>query len=120
VQALEEGDAIPAVISRIDDLMLDQIIPNRSAAIARTEIVGASNRGSYHAAVGTGLKTNKVWLATGFGDDRPHHTALNGTTIGRDDYYNVNGVRMLHPHSPGAPASEVINCRCTHRFEVDI
>jgi len=115
--AIAEGAAIETVVGRVDDLMLDQIIPNRSRAIARTEVVGASNRGAQLAAEGTGLKLNKTWLATPFGDLRENHWALNGTTVGRDELFPVGG-GMLHPHAPGAPAGEVINCRCTHRFEV--
>ena len=117
--ALADGEDIATIVRAIDDLMLDQIIPNRSAAIARTEIVGASNRGAYLAAQGTGLKTRTIWIATPFGDRREEHWALNGVSVTTGERF-VGGLEepMLHPHAPDAPAGEVVNCRCSHRQEI--
>jgi Phage Mu protein F like protein. len=116
--AIVEGLAIRDIALRIDDIALTPIYRNRSVTIARTEIVGASNRGKYYAAKGTSLKLNKKWLATPIGDFREDHVAVNGMEIALDDEYDVGGVRMLHPHSPGAPADQVVNCRCTYRMVV--
>lgn len=119
VAGLEQGSDIRTITAAVDELMLADIIPNRSRAIARTEIVGASNRGSYLAAEGTGLKTRTIWIATPFGDRREEHWALNGQSVNHGERFTAGlEAPMLHPHAPGSPAGEVVNCRCTHRHEV--
>jgi hypothetical protein len=41
---------------------------------------------------------------------RDTHAALNETTVDIGAAF-ANGLRF--PHEPGAPAAEVVNCRCT-------
>jgi hypothetical protein len=50
-------------------------------------------------------------------EPRPHHMALDGKTVGWDEFFIVDSpdsgrVQMRYPHDPGAPAGEVINCHC--------
>lgn len=49
---------------------------------------------------------------------RKTHKAMNGKTVGIDEYFNVrdettgNINKMLHPHDPSAPPEQVIACHC--------
>lgn len=91
----------------------------RSAAIARTEVVSASNYATVAAAEDyeayTGGTVEKEWLATSDGRERATHLAASGQRVGINETFTVGGYPMDHPgdSSHGAPAEEVVNCRCT-------
>lgn len=93
----------------------------RADTIARTETVGAFNNGEYagNLALGDEGPVEKWWLATDDGRARPEHLAAqppamggSGKVIPYGAPFLVGGVEMLHPHAPGAPAEQVVNCRC--------
>jgi HK97 family phage portal protein len=110
--ALERGDSVARIASEIDNLYLDQIIPNRSYVIARTEAVRAANRGSVDAARGTGLELEKVWVATFDGFARPEHVAVNGFSVPVDSTFTVWNEQLDHPGDPKGRADNTIQCRC--------
>jgi len=94
----------------------------KAIRIARTEVVGASNEGSYKGAGDIGIKVRKFWLATGHGDLREGHYALDNTSVAYDERFEVedndgNVDMMLYPHDPDASAGNVINCRCATAYE---
>lgn len=91
-----------------------QFARGRSEAIARTETLGAYNGGDWAAMKGLGEfgPTHKGWLATRDARTRPSHAEANGQVVGIDEPFQVGGVEMMRPHAPGAPAGEVVNCRC--------
>lgn len=98
----------------IGNLYLDQIIPNRSETIARTEVNTASNQGSLEGArqLGTGLQ--KYWIPTFDDDTRDTHLEMaNKEPIGLDEEFLVGGSRGQAPSAPTLSAKERINCRCT-------
>jgi HK97 family phage portal protein len=118
--AVESGSSLLQASEEIDNLYLDQIIPNRSEVIARTEVVSASNRASDFAAHETGLNLEKEWIATKDDRTRESHEAVDGQRVKLDAPFVVNGHDMLYPgdSSQGAPASEIIQCRCTVGYHV--
>lgn len=81
--------------------------------IARTETAIAANKGAFEAARSTGIDLVKVWGATEDERTRPTHAEANGQQVDADEKFEVGGVQMDHPGDPTAPASEIINCRCT-------
>lgn len=92
----------------------------RALMIARTEIMNAS---SYASDVTggqiekAGIKLKKKWLPTARGKFRPTHLAMGSKPpILFADLFQVGGTLMKHPHDPSAPASEVINCRCSIQY----
>lgn len=115
-----EGESIPQIAKRIDALYLDEIIPNRSTTIARTEILGASNWSSHEVATNFsqqyGIQLTKQWLATGDNRTRPTHVDADGQEVGLDEYFEVGGSELLYPGDPSGPADEVIDCRCTQIY----
>jgi HK97 family phage portal protein len=111
------GSSVDNMARQIDDLYLDQIIPNRSRVIARTESIRAANRGSLDAAKGTGLDILKRWVATFDGRAREEHEAANGTKVPADSPFEVWGENLMHPGDPSGSAANTIQCRCTMTYE---
>lgn len=106
----------------IDTLYLQQIIPNRSYVIARTEISGASNVSSQIAMETIPVQVQKVWTTARDSAVRDSHMEMEGVTIAQDDYFTVNMAsggyeRMLVPASPTASAGNRINCRCMQVYQ---
>ena len=83
----------------------------RAEVIARTETGAAASFGSHQGALSTGLEFDKVWLAISDSVTRDSHSRVNGERRKlRPDEAFSNG--LLYPNQKGAPAEEVINCRC--------
>lgn len=117
-EGVADGESIPQLAKRIDNLYLEQIIPNRSTNIVRTEVVAASNYGSHEAAKQSGLTLKKVWLATDDTRTRPTHEDADGQEVDIDEPFEVGGEKLLFPGdtSLGASAQEVCQCRCTQFY----
>jgi SPP1 gp7 family putative phage head morphogenesis protein len=91
------------------------ISTTRAKVIARTEILSASNAGSYAGAQSTGLDLQKVWLSTKDSRTRDTHRHLDGEKVEMEELFS-NGLR--YPGDPRGSASQVIQCRCTQTYEV--
>lgn len=111
-EGLATGDAIKTIASRIDDFY-SFAVDSRSTRIARTEIIGASNAGTYEGMKQAGVE-NKEWLATKDDKTRETHQDLDGTVVPMDDsFISSDGSKLDFPGDPEADPSEIINCRCT-------
>jgi HK97 family phage portal protein len=119
-QSIDSGEGVYQAQGRIRKLYLEQIIPHRSEVIARTEIIAASNHGSYIAAQSTGLKLRKSWLSSRDSRVREWHASADGQKVAMDEPFRVNGERLMYPGdtSLGASGDNVIQCRCTQTYEV--
>lgn len=84
----------------------------RAQRIARTEVAALANFASYAGAVETGLDFDKYWMATLDSRVRFDHVQANGQTVRKSDKFTVGGHLMSYPCEYGAPADQVINCRC--------
>lgn len=113
---VEAGESIPQIAARIDALYLEQIIPNRSTTIARTEVVSSGNWAAIQAANASGLTLNKVWLATGDNRTRPAHEDADGQEVGINDTFEVGGEELDFPGDPNGSAGNIVDCRCTVYF----
>jgi len=90
--------------------------------IARTEIVGSSNRGQLLGAQSLGYTMQKSWMpfidsATRTFEKGPFNHAIE-ETVGLHDDYIKTGEPMQHPGDPHGSAGNVINCRCSQGFKV--
>ncbi|MEM7675135.1 MAG: phage minor head protein [Myxococcota bacterium] len=124
LKAIREGRALDAAtVNKIVGRYADNHLRLRGETVARTEILQAMNmstREAYEQAIDTGAiarqEVKKVWRTASDARVRDPHGAINGTVVGIDERFG-NG--LLHPHEPGAPASEVVNCRCTTEYRID-
>lgn len=81
-------------------------------AIARTESGMATNSANVESMKTAGF-TGKTWIAGGGTNGREDHTAMDGMTIGIDEYFVLpNGTKMFYPGDPDAGPDELVNCRC--------
>lgn len=111
---LTEGESIDQLQRRIRGTI--DVVEVRARTIARTEVIGAVNAGSYYEAKGLGVQT-KTWLATEDSRTRPTHNRADDQTVGIDEMFEVGGALMRFPHDPAAPAKETVNCRCTNLYD---
>lgn len=94
----------------------------RARVIARTEIGTALESGNFLGAQKLALEgynVTKTWLTRLDGRERDSHAAANGQTVGINQPFIVGGARMMHPNEAGAPAEEVIQCRCSVTFAIE-
>lgn len=85
----------------------------RAERIARTESTGAAGYGALSALVEEGW-THKEWLSVDQEKrTRPSHLAAGGQIVPIDQPFIVGQSSLMHPGDANAPASEVVNCRCT-------
>lgn len=112
----EEQLTVPEIRDKIEKLYLEQIIPNRSMVIARTEVISASNAGSRYAAKQTGLELEKEWVATADDRTRDTHAEVDGQRVPIDEPFKVGGSELMFPGDPNGEPGEVIQCRCTEVY----
>lgn len=120
LDAIFEGLDIESISKNIDELYLQQIVPNRSELIARTETLSASNYGSLEGAIQADANVKKIWINTKDGKTRESHVKAGAhKPIPLKDKFDVGGSKMSFPGDFNAPAAEVCNCRCTIGYVYD-
>jgi len=109
---LDQGNN-PRDVARLIRNEMAGINAKRAITIARTESIGASNAGSDAGAQSLGIPLRKTWQAA-FINTRNTHSNASGQVRSFDSPFTVGGFQMRRPHdsSLGAPAGEVVNCRC--------
>lgn len=105
---------------------LQRYIPtmSRDSAIraARTAVTGAQNAGrmdSYAAAAERGIRLKREWVATLDNRTRHAHAMLDGTKVGMNEPFKVDGYKIMFPGDRSAPGYLIYNCRCTMVAAVD-
>ena len=95
----------------------------RAMRIARTEVVSASNQGSFIGARDSGVEQKKVWVSTMDSKIRTSppgdfdHAQMNDVSAEMEDPFIVSGEELMYPGDPAGSAGNVINCRCGIIFE---
>lgn len=127
--AIEAGKPVSAADStRITNRYRDILLRKRGEAVARTELLG-----SLHAAQAEGtqqlIDSGKItadqiteeWDAANDGDTRDTHAAADGQIKRSDGTFLIGGYPMRFPGdaSLGAPAEEIVHCRCRVRQSFD-
>lgn len=89
----------------------------RAERIVRSEVISASNYGSQigaeRFAEDSGVTLEKEWVATFDHRTRDSHADLNGTRVGINEDFDVDGYPAAYPGDPRLPAKSRIQCRCT-------
>lgn len=84
----------------------------KTQRVIRTEGNRNLNAASYVESRMSGVSKQKRWVATLDGRTRDEHGALDGATVGIDEYFTIGGDRALYPGG-FANVSNNVNCRCT-------
>lgn len=123
-RAINEGSSVREISRAIQAEARGEINRNRSVLIARTETIGAMNRGRRLSMYTSNLLWNKQWI-----DTPDNRTRMSHRAISREDprpldepYWLITPSGTMEPANyPGDPqlsAANVINCRCTEVYEV--
>lgn len=112
-EALKNGESIEQISKRIDKVF-DYSEHYRSVRIARTEVIGGANEGQLEAATSAGVKY-KQWITARDENVRESHQIDGQTVDVTEDFVTGLGNHMRFPgdRATGAPAEDIINCRCT-------
>lgn len=91
---------------------------SHSITVTRTEINAMCNLAALDGAYRSGMRF-KTWVTFGDGKVRASHRAVGGTRIPIDEAFTVGGYKLMFPNdtSLGAGAEEIVNCRCTLKFD---
>jgi hypothetical protein len=89
----------------------------RALVIARTESTKTANFGINMGAESSDYEVKKFWINTRDARTRPSHLAMTKDRIDLNQPFMVGDVRMMYPGEVGAPAAEVVNCRCVMATE---
>jgi hypothetical protein len=118
-EALAEGYSIDTIAEKIRyelSKRLTVIQGWEAERIARTETIGAANKGSFDGAFSSGLDIKKGWQTSGLQGVRPSHASYEGMGFVPMNYEYAWGLKF-----PGDPACQdpslIINCRCTIVYE---
>lgn len=112
-----QGLSVPGVADLIASVV-PQTYSARAETIARTETHGAASFGAHEAAVETGLRLQKRWVAAADDRTRQDHADADGQTVGMDEPFIVGGFECQYPGDPSLPVEHVVNCRCVEAHVV--
>lgn len=116
LQGLQLGEGIGALRTRLVNSA--RVATPRARSAAQTEIIGASNAGSFQQMKAAQVTALKTWVARNDDHVRPSHHEVDGTQVDMNVSFIVGGHAMDYPHDPTAPPEEVYNCRCTLIWEI--
>jgi uncharacterized protein with gpF-like domain len=131
LKALKDGKPLAkADVDKITGRYKDRLLALRGEMIARTETLAGLNAGKEEGIrqlIDSGKvprsAVTKRWRATGDDRTRDSHLALNDVTVGIDQPFvsPLTGAQLMFPmdQSRGAPASEIIGCRCFYEVKID-
>lgn len=130
MRAINEGKAPPAdVVRRATARYSDQLLRLRGEVVARTEALEslhAAQHEAFRQVIEGGQaradQVVRVWNDSGDSRVRDDHRSMDGQTVGLDEPFRFpGGSRAMYPGdgSLGAPASQIIQCRCWADERVD-
>lgn len=127
-KAMQDGKPLDkATIDKLITRYKDKLLQLRGETIGRTESIQALNRSNFEAHMqakdmGAMRGAMKEWDSAGDSRVRDSHRHMDGQKVGIDaPFVTPEGYQMMFPGdvSLGAPAKEVINCRCRSKLVID-
>ncbi|GIN39038.1 hypothetical protein J19TS1_19870 [Heyndrickxia oleronia] len=111
-EGIENGDSIQQIELKMKDL--PQFDRKRARTTAITEVLTASSKAQWESYMQSPAVMGKKWKHSGSKKNtpRPAHVDLDGTVVGIDEKFDVNGHEADFPRDPSLPASERVNCHC--------
>lgn len=122
LQGIIQGESIPKIAKRIRSVTEANRVS--SVRAARTIVNGTENKARHDAGVKAsekGVIMGKCWVATNDNRTRDWHAQAwadygdKSNAVPIDDPFIVNGEKMMYPGDKSASASNVYNCRCSHK-----
>lgn len=124
-RAIREGRPVPAEMrEKMIAAYRSRLLRQRGETIARTEAMAAVNAGR-HEAIEQAVEdpdspvraedVRRTWITARDEDVRDTHIAMNGQVRGHNEpFESPSGAQLMYPldRSLGAPASEIVRCRC--------
>lgn len=107
-ESLSSNESREELVKRIKNTYSD-ISKGRANTIARTEVQGAVQKGSFEGYGQAGMPI-KIWVAVLDSETRDDHASLDGEERPLNTPFS-NG--LMYPGDPGGDASDICNCRCT-------
>lgn len=107
-EAISLGESLSAVEDRVAKVF-DIARGSRTAMIARTEVISASNEGAVASYKQSGVVEGVEWISSRDNRVREEHQ-IDGETVQLGGVFS-NGLE--YPGDPKGEPSNVINCRCT-------
>jgi hypothetical protein len=128
-KAIESGQPLTQEqIGRITTQYQAKAQQYRGEVIARTESINALRAGQHESIMQAideselaAQDLTETWDSTMDGRTRESHIAAEGQTVRAGEPFIIGGFPMRYPgdSSMGAPAEEVIQCRCRVRYQID-
>ena len=119
-KGLREGWSIDKISLEITKHLKNDLVKIQAyhaERIARTEVIGASNKGSFDAARMSGLEMQKAWSTSGLSGVRDSHMYYESLGFVSMDYEYAPGLKF--PGDATGSPDEIINCRCAPLWSVD-
>lgn len=119
IEAINAGESIAQAELRLKDL--PQFDRNRARATARTEILTASSQANWESFMQSPSVIGKKWKHSGAKKIKPRetHVAMDGTVVGVDELFLVDGEFGMYPRDTTFSAKNRVNCGCVIGPEVD-
>lgn len=123
MKALREGKPVsPVDVTKIVSRYSDRLLEYRGKTIALTESLTAlsvsQDEASRQLIEASGLRSDQIvkrWISRLDGHTRDTHVSMDGQKASLDEVFvSPSGARMRYPRdsSLGAPADEIVRCRC--------
>lgn len=118
----QDGETVLAIADRIKSVA--DVKAAKAASIAQTAITTTVNGGEWSTMLAVAKKfdaiTTKEWVATHDSHTRPTHWAADGQRIPLAAKFSVGNALLDFPGDPFGDLDEIINCRCTTKYDADI
>jgi 2'-5' RNA ligase len=128
LEGTQLGESIPKLAMRVADAA--GVSSKRANVIARTEVLGAASAGGINQVRLAGLVGTKEWLDTNDSRTRCTHRDAGGQTVDLNGKFTLGGLGsecpdtvvsyLDRPGDPDAPASEIIQCRCSLAYDLNV
>lgn len=112
IEAIQNGESIQQAELRLKDL--PEFDRKRARATARTEILAASSQANWESFMQSPAVESKKWKHSGSkkSKPRPTHVAMDGTVVGVDELFLVDGEFGMYPRDTTFSAKNRVNCGC--------
>jgi hypothetical protein len=122
ISGAQDGESIAQLATRVAQVA--EVKEKKAHVIAQTAVIASINGGEWQQmmefAKGFDVKGVKEWEATEDSHTRPSHHSADGQRVPIDAHFVVGGVFLMFPGDPTGSPGEVVNCRCTTLYDLDM